>query len=220
MLKAWQQPGNTRGKMLTSTRPQGGIAALRRFVRSQPVERCEFCAAPIAQNHGHVVESDSRRLLCACAACACSVGEQPSGRYRRVPTHVEALTDFRMTDAEWHALGLPIEMAWLFHSTHAGRPIAFYPSPLGATQCLLGLEAWEAIVTRNPNLAEFEPDVEALLVNRINRRRNYYRVPIDRCYELVGLIRTHWQGWSGGDEVWHAIDDYFARLAPTKERAA
>jgi len=41
-------------------------------------------------------------------------------------------------------------------------------------------------------------------------------VPIDKCYELVGLIRTNWRGLSGGSEVWEAIGQYFAKL---KEQA-
>ncbi len=200
--------------MLTRAHPRRGIAALRRFVQSQSVERCELCGAPIAQDHAHILEPASGHLLCACLACAYSAGERPDGRYRRVPNRVEALSDLHMSNAEWHALGLPIDMAWLFYSTQAGRPIALYPGPMGATQSLLGLDAWEAIVSRNPSLDELEPDVEALLVNRMNGRRAYYRVPIDRCYELVGLIRRHWQGWSGGDAVWQAIDDFFAKLAP------
>ncbi len=43
-------------------------------------------------------------------------------------------------------------------------------------------------------LAELEPDVEALLVNRMNGERAYYRTPIDECFKLVGLIRAHWRG--------------------------
>jgi hypothetical protein len=109
-------------------------------------------------------------------------------------------------------------MAWLFHSTPAGRPIAFHPGPAGTTQSLVAVDAWAALIARNPVLATFEDDVEALLVNRINGRRLYYQVPIDCCFELVGLIRMHWQGWSGGDTVWQAIDEYFARLAPTPKR--
>jgi hypothetical protein len=146
--------------MLTRTRPRRGITALRRFVQSQPVERCELCAAPIPQDHAHVLELASGDLLCACLACAYSAGERLDGRYRRVPSRVEALTYFRISDAEWHALGLPIDMAWLFYSTQAGRPIALYPGPMGATQSLLGLDAWATIVSRNPSLGEFEPDVE------------------------------------------------------------
>ena len=47
-------------------------------------------------------------------------------------------------------------------------------------------------------LAELEPDVEALLVNRMKGERAYYRAPIDECFKLVGLIRMHWRGLSGG----------------------
>jgi Family of unknown function (DUF5947) len=61
-------------------------------------------------------------------------------------------------------------------------------------------------------LRDLQPDVEALLVNRTKGCREYYRVPIDRCYLLVGLIRTHWRGLSGGSEAWDAIDGFFARL--------
>ena len=40
----------------------------------------------------------------------------------------------------------------------------------------------------------------------------YYLVPIDECYKLVGLIRTHWRGLSGGTEVWREIGAFFAAL--------
>jgi hypothetical protein len=40
-------------------------------------------------------------------------------------------------------------------------------------------------------LQKIETDVEALLVNRVAEARDYYIVPIDLCFELVGLIRAH-----------------------------
>jgi hypothetical protein len=62
-----------------------------------------------------------------------------------------------------------------------------------------------------------EEDVAALLVNRIGHSRGaapaeYYLAPIDECYKLVGLIRTHWRGLSGGTEVWREIGGFFAAL--------
>jgi NADPH-dependent curcumin reductase CurA len=37
---------------------------------------------------------------------------------------------------------------------------------MGATESLLGLDAWQALEAANPVLAQMEPDLEALLVNR------------------------------------------------------
>ena len=59
---------------------------------------------------------------------------------------------------------------------------------------------------------QLQPDVEALLVNRVGGTREYLLVPIDECYKLVGLIRTHWRGLSGGAEVWREIGAFFAAL--------
>ena len=69
--------------------------------------------------------------------------------------------------------------------------MAFYPSPAGATESLLPLSSWQQLVTENPALKRLEPDVEALLVNRVASARDYYIAPIDHCFELVGLfVRT------------------------------
>jgi hypothetical protein len=57
-----------------------------------------------------------------------------------------------------------------------------------------------------------EPDVEALLVNRIRNASEYYIAPIDECYKLVGLIRANWRGLSGGTEVWKEISEFFNAL--------
>jgi len=56
------------------------------------------------------------------------------------------------------------------------------------------------------------PDVEALLVNRVGSTREYFVVPIDECYRLVGLIRIHWRGLSGGALVWGEIARFFDDL--------
>ena len=196
---------------------QRPFAALRQFMRPRPqAERCELCGAELAPEHEHLVEPDSRRLLCCCGACAVLFSGQQGARLRRVPRHIEFLPDFAMTDARWEDLHIPINLAFFFHSTPAGRVVALYPSPAGATESLLPLEAWRGLAADNPFLGELEPDVEALLVNRVGPAPDYYRVPIDECYKLVGLIRTHWRGLSGGKELWEVIGRFFAGL---KERS-
>jgi hypothetical protein len=90
---------------------------------------------------------------------------------------------------------------------------ALYPSPAGATESLLPLDAWNSLAARNPRLKTMQSDVEAFLVNRVGTKREYYVVPIDFCFELVGLIRKHWRGLSGGDTVWRQVETFFARLS-------
>jgi len=95
--------------------------------------------------------------------------------------------------------------------------VAMYPSPAGAVESLLPLDTWTEIVRDNPELNAMEADVEALLANRIGHARGftapeYYLLPIDECYKLVGLIRVHWKGFSGGTEVWQEIASFFEEL--------
>jgi hypothetical protein len=125
------------------------------------------------------------------------------------------LSDFRITDEQWDRLQTPISLAFFLHSSTAGRVAAYYPSPAGATASDLPPDAWRELIDANPSLDNFAPDVEALLVNRVSQARDYFRVPIDVCYELVGLIRARWRGLMGGAEVWVEIDSFFTRI---KER--
>jgi hypothetical protein len=192
------------------------LAALRKFARPRPPgERCELCAASLPPEHAHLVEVASRRLACACDACAVLFTDRAAARYRRVPRRAALLPDFRLTDVAWEGLGLPINLAFFLHSTPAGRVVAFYPSPGGATEAAVAPEAWQALADDNPVLLGFEADVEALLVNRVGPARDCYRVGIDQCYKLVGLIRKHWRGFSGGQEVWDEVAGFFTGL---KER--
>ena len=45
------------------------------------------------------------------------------------------------------------------------------------------------MVELNPVLAELEPDIEALIVNRLTEPPMYAIAPIDRCYALTGAIK-------------------------------
>jgi hypothetical protein len=190
------------------------LARPRARPREAPDELCDLCAEPIPPEHRHLLDLESRRLLCACRACSILFDRSGAGggHYRLIPDRVVALEDAGLDDQTWLGFGIPVEMAFFFHSSAAGRVVAFYPSPLGATESLLDLAAWDDLVATNLVLAELEPDVEAFLVNRAQGRRDYWILPVDRCYELVGLVRTHWRGFTGGDEVWGALDDFFDRL--------
>ena len=160
----------------------------------------------------HLIDTGTRRLQCACEPCTLLFAHRGQTTLRGVGRHVRWLDDFQLDDAEWDALRIPIGLAFFVHNSQQGRMTALYPGPAGPTESLLALEAWDHIASRNPVLRELEPDVEALLVNRVGAARKYCLAPVDRCYELAGLIRMHWRGFSGGDEVWREIGDFFSRL--------
>lgn len=193
--------------------PRSALASLRHYLRPESVrERCDLCSAVLPTDHAHLVETAARRLLCACEACAILFSGQAAMKYRRVPRDVQLLADFHLDDVLWEGLQLPINLAFFLHSTPPGRVVAFYPSPAGATEALPPDDAWRVLVEENPVLRELEPDVEALLVNRLGESREHYRAPIDECYKLVGLIRKNWRGLSGGSEVGDRITRFFADL--------
>jgi hypothetical protein len=197
---------------------ESAFGVLRQFTRRpSTVERCELCSLEIGSDHAHLLEPVARNLICSCDACAVLFSGRAGTRFKRVPRQVRLLAGFRMSDAQWDSLMVPINMAFFFNSNPEARMVAMYPSPAGATESLLGLEAWSDIARENPEIEKMEPDVEALLVNRIGHSRGYtkaehYIVPIDQCFKLVGLIRSHWRGFSGGTEVWQKIAEFFAEL--------
>jgi hypothetical protein len=177
-----------------------------------------MCAAPVPPGHRHVVDLSTRRIMCTCRACALLFDSKAAGggHLRLLPTRRRRLDGFVLDAAQWDRLRIPVDMAFFFRSTPAERVLALYPSPAGPTESLLELEAWTELEAANPVLAEMEPDVEALLVSRARDMDEHWIVPIDDCYELVGLIRSRWRGFGGGEEVWEGIRHFFDDL-PTRE---
>ena len=176
-----------------------------------------MCALELGPEHDHLVEPAGRKLICACNACAILFEGQSGAKYKRVPREVIFLKDFELSDTQWDGLAVPIEMAFFFNSSPLAKVVALYPSPAGPMESLLPLDTWSEIVATNPILSRMQPDVMALLINRVGYARGavpseYYLVPIDECYKLVGLIRAHWRGLSGGTEVWREINSFFAML--------
>ena len=198
--------------------PMNGFGALQRFVRRNvSEERCELCGTAVAAEHDHLLEPANRRLVCACQACAILFPGQSGQRYKRVPSRICFLPDFRLSDGQWDSLLVPINLAFFFESSAPSGRVAIYPSPAGPIESQLPLETWAQIAAENPALQTMEADVEALLVNRLGAERGfpmnqYYALPIDQCFKLVGLVRTRWRGLSGGNELWSELGGFFAAL--------
>lgn len=110
---------------------EGWVAGLRRFARpvSPEAAQCELCNAPILHVHQHLVEIASRKLLCSCPACALLFSNPEGTKFRRVPEQSQVLTQFRMTDVQWDALRIPINLAFFFRDGTAQDVHAFIPAP-------------------------------------------------------------------------------------------
>src|SRR5215211_266102 len=213
--------------MATATRPPAS-SRLRRLAR-RPVEqqreaptgeRCELCGEPLPGEHRHIVDLDSRALMCACRACTVLFDHRAAGggHFRLVPERRLRIVDLELGEPLWERLRIPVDMAFFFCSSQAERTVAFYPGPMGATESLLDLSAWDELERANPVLAGLEPDVEALLANRSGESRDGWIVPIDDCYELVGSIRSYWSGLSGGSTVCTEMGRFFERLDARAKR--
>ena len=202
---------------IPSTDNRQSTMVLRRFVSPRTsVERCDLCNAELGPKHLHLLEPATRKLSCSCGPCAILFSNAVDPKYRRVPQCVRYLPQLALSDAQWESLMIPINMAFFFQSSVTGKITALYPSPAGATESLLDLNAWKQIVAGNSALADMEADVEALLVNRMRDTCECFLLPIDECFKLVGIIRMHWKGLSGGTEVWDEIAHFFSEL---RERA-
>ena len=175
-----------------------------------------MCAEAIADEHQHVVNLESRVLMCTCRGCyLLFTAEQAEMRYRAVPDRYVSFPDFSFGASEWDDLQIPVGLAFLFRNSVQERVVAFYPGPAGATESELPLDAWQRIMDTNPELGLLRPDVEALLLRGSDHEHERYSchvVPIDACYELVGRLRSLWRGFDGGQQARAAIDEFFAMV--------
>jgi hypothetical protein len=196
-------------------------------------ETCEFCATQIPADHGHVADLEQSTLMCACRACYLLFTHSGAGqtrqqdeqlgedrrigraRYSAIPDRYRSDPGHPLTPAEWDALEIPVGLAFFLRSSADGGLTAFYPSPAGATECRLDLEAWGRIAAVHPLLGAADPDVEAILISRGPGGRDAvecYLVPIDACYELAGRMRLQWRGFDGGAEARQSIADFLDRV--------
>ena len=193
------------------------VALLQRMLQKRPPpgERCDFCAAPLTSEHSHLIELAARRILCSCRPCYLVFEPQGAaqGKYRPIPSRYVELTDFAIEDARWDALAIPIGLAFFFYNSLEKKMLAFYPSPAGATESLLPMDTWDELASSYPDFTSIEPDVEAILIQRTPGVSRCFIVPIDAAYELVGIIRSTWKGFDGGEDAREKIESYFAALA-------
>jgi len=142
---------------LPTTPRENAFASLRHLARKRlSVECCDMCTSELPPGHQHLIDPLARKIVCACNACAILFSNQGGTKYKRVPRRIRFLPTFKMSEAQWESLMIPIEMSFFFRSGNSGKVCAFYPGPAGATESLLSLEAWADIEEENPALREME----------------------------------------------------------------
>jgi hypothetical protein len=182
----------------------------RRSEAVAPEERCDLCSGGIPDDHRHLLNLHERQIVCVCESCwAIHSGD---AELRPVGQRTVWLEGFDMPEDVWGDFRIPIGLAFFMYSSVTECVVALYPSPAGATESELHFESWNRLSSLNPVLERLEPDGEALIVNRMSEPHAYAIAPIDRCYMLVGLIKSSWEGISGGSGVEEAVGRFFDEL--------
>jgi hypothetical protein len=205
---------------VAARRRAGVVSGLRGLARASPRapempssaadEVCDLCGIGIPPDHRHLLALSERRIVCACEACwAMRSGE---GDYRPTGNRTVWLGGLDVPDDLWASFQIPIGLAFFMESTVTSCVVAMYPSPGGATESELHFDTWSRMRELNPVLEGLEPDIEGLIVNRLADPPLYVIAPIDRCYELTGTIKAHWEGISGGSGVVAAVTEFFDGL--------
>lgn len=189
------------------------ISKLRKIatpLAEEEVEKCDFCGRILSADHRHLVDLSAMKFKCTCEMCIVLLAENST--YKPLPQRYLELKGFNISDSLWSDFLIPVNMAFFVISTNRGGTVAYYPAPTGATESKLKMEAWNQLLQLNPILNHLAPDLEALLVNRLDEQGQYYIVPIDSCYKLAGMIRVGWKGIFGGSEVNEIIRKFFSEL--------
>jgi Family of unknown function (DUF5947) len=178
--------------------------------QDRELELCDLCGTTIPPDHRHLLHLAERRIVCTCEACWGMRGGE--GDFRPTGQRTLWLANLQVPDDLWASFQIPIGLAFFMRSTVTECVVAMYPSPAGATESELHFESWQAMVALNPAVGRMEADIEGLIVNRLTDPPQYVIAPIDRCYELTGTIKAHWEGISGGRGVETAVAAFFERL--------
>src|SRR5947208_15791237 len=86
------------------------LAQRRSEAPEEAEERCELCGTPLAPAHRHLLDLQSRQLLCACRACS-TLFDRPAagaGHYRLVPDRRLRLDGFALRDEGWDERRVPV----------------------------------------------------------------------------------------------------------------
>ena len=182
------------------------------------------CAPPrSADEHPHVVDLQSRSLMCTCRPCYLLFTDQDGRpalprRARPLPVPPRAPARARR---DWDELQIPVGLAFLFRNSVQDRMVAFYPARPAppSPSC-----RWR------PGTGSSRPTRRSRPCGPTSRRCwcaaaaatdgfTCHVVPIDACYELVGRLRTTLARLRRRQEAREALDAFFASVARAQPAA-
>ena len=109
---------------------QGALPFLNRIARKPPTEeRCELCSASLGNLHQHLLDPNTRQIVCSCDGCAILFCGQAGAHYLRVPRRIRSLPDFQMADLQWESLMIPISLAFFYRDSAAGQSKGYVSQP-------------------------------------------------------------------------------------------
>ena len=197
------------------------MSGLRQYRAPEPspveadAERCDLCQRPSRRTTGTCSTSTSARS----SVCARAAGAAVGRRRVSAPTGNRTLwlEDFRLPEEIW-AQARSRSLAFFMYSSVTDCVVALYPSPAGATG--VGAPLRDVEPARRD-----EPGAEGARARRRGADRQpdgdpaYAIAPIDRgCYMLVGLVKSAWEGISGGAAVEQAIVERYRGAAGGRRR--
>ena len=207
--------------------PLGDAAADQRAAaRAGPTASAARCApSPIAEQHQHVVNLDSRALMCTCRACYLLFTDRagrPALPRRAGPLPVLPGLRARRgaTGTRWRS-----RSAWPSSSPTrcSGRTVAFYPGPAGATESELPLDAWDARRGGQPAARHRAAPTSRRCCVRGARTASDRVRPATWCRSTpatswsAGCGRL-WRGFDGGQEARARSTTFFAQVDAAQPR--
>ena len=199
---AWTRRRRHESRRARRRNALSALASLRRYVRPRaaPVrERCELCDAELAPEHAHLLEPATRRLACACEACALLFDGQvraaipPRAPPRPVPGRLPP---------DRRGLGRPLSShrPGVLRAQHAGRRRHRPVSQPGGRHRVAGVArgVGDASSPRTRCSANSSRTSRPCWSTGSRGPTSATASASTSAIKLVGVIRTKWRGLSGG----------------------